>query len=297
MLCLVTSVVSDSVWPHGLHPTRLLCPCDFPSKNIEVGCHFLLKGIFSVQRSNPRQYLHHFESLKIFWKCEAFNSLIGCLCLSVLLQRRTFPLNPSMCTLQCKIIIYHSPWSSELTIQIKLGGSNMLYSTEQTIFSPALLHPQHRIMFISLSDGCGISTGNGDAESKDVGLGIQSSYMNNSTKVCNSLPTILLGQKSFLGDLPPLTWFSHFPLSSSQGRGPTQHFGLLSPHRCCIVSLLAGFGSAWCLLCPLSVGCHNDIRQSREAWQSNGWARWRGGGRTELSHPGFQQGWWRGRWP
>ena len=31
---------------HGLQPTRLLCPCDFPGKNTEAGCHFLLKGIF-----------------------------------------------------------------------------------------------------------------------------------------------------------------------------------------------------------------------------------------------------------
>ena len=80
-------------------------------------------------------------------------------------------------------------------------------------------------------------------------------------------------------------WFSYFPLSSSQrgARGATQHFGLISPHRCYVVSLLAGFGSARCLLGPLTVGCHNDIQQSREAWQSSGWARWRGGGRTELS--------------
>ena len=33
------------VWllaPHGLQPTRLLRPWDFPGKNIGVGCHFLL---------------------------------------------------------------------------------------------------------------------------------------------------------------------------------------------------------------------------------------------------------------
>ena len=27
--------------PHGLQPARLLCPWDFPGKNIGVGCHFL----------------------------------------------------------------------------------------------------------------------------------------------------------------------------------------------------------------------------------------------------------------
>ena len=36
------SVVSDSSRPHGLQPTRLLCPWDFPSKSTGVGCHCLL---------------------------------------------------------------------------------------------------------------------------------------------------------------------------------------------------------------------------------------------------------------
>ena len=42
--CWVTSVVSDSVWPHGLQPTRLLHPWDFPGKSTGVGCHCLLHG-------------------------------------------------------------------------------------------------------------------------------------------------------------------------------------------------------------------------------------------------------------
>ena len=37
------SVVSDSLWSHGLEPTRLLCPWDSPGKNTGVGCHFLLQ--------------------------------------------------------------------------------------------------------------------------------------------------------------------------------------------------------------------------------------------------------------
>ena len=37
------SVVSDSLWPHGLQPTRLLCPRDFPGKRTGVGCHCLLQ--------------------------------------------------------------------------------------------------------------------------------------------------------------------------------------------------------------------------------------------------------------
>ena len=40
------SVVSDSLRTHGLWPARLLCPRDFPGKNIGTGCHFLLQGNF-----------------------------------------------------------------------------------------------------------------------------------------------------------------------------------------------------------------------------------------------------------
>ena len=46
------SVVSDFLRPHGLLPTRLLGPWNFPGKNTGVGCHFLLQGIFPAEGSN-----------------------------------------------------------------------------------------------------------------------------------------------------------------------------------------------------------------------------------------------------
>ena len=36
------SVWTYSLWPHGLQPTRLLHPWDFPGKSTGVGCHCLL---------------------------------------------------------------------------------------------------------------------------------------------------------------------------------------------------------------------------------------------------------------
>ena len=39
------SVVSYFSRPHGLQPTRLLHPWDFPGKNTGVGCHCLLQGL------------------------------------------------------------------------------------------------------------------------------------------------------------------------------------------------------------------------------------------------------------
>ena len=47
------SVMSDSLRPHGLQPTRLLCPWDFLGKDTGVGCHFILQGIFPTQGWNP----------------------------------------------------------------------------------------------------------------------------------------------------------------------------------------------------------------------------------------------------
>ena len=41
------AAMSDSLQPHGLQPTRLLCPWNFPGKNTGVGCHLLLWGNLS----------------------------------------------------------------------------------------------------------------------------------------------------------------------------------------------------------------------------------------------------------
>ena len=63
-VCVSCSAVSDSLWPHGLELTSLLCPWNSPGKNTGVGCHSLLQGILLIQRSNPvllhcRQILYH----------------------------------------------------------------------------------------------------------------------------------------------------------------------------------------------------------------------------------------------
>ena len=47
------SVMSDVKRPHGLQPTRLLCPWDFPGKSTGVGCHCLLwKHIYKLFLKN-----------------------------------------------------------------------------------------------------------------------------------------------------------------------------------------------------------------------------------------------------
>ena len=51
-MCEVSSVVPNSLQPHGLPPTRLLCPRDSPGKNPGVGCRALLQRIFLTQGFN-----------------------------------------------------------------------------------------------------------------------------------------------------------------------------------------------------------------------------------------------------
>ena len=58
------SVISDSLWLHGLQPARLLCPWNSPGKNTGVGSCSLLQVIFPTQGSNPgftrcREILYH----------------------------------------------------------------------------------------------------------------------------------------------------------------------------------------------------------------------------------------------
>ena len=52
LACSVASVMSGSLSPYGLQPTRLLCPWDYPGKNTRVGCHFLLQETFQTQGLN-----------------------------------------------------------------------------------------------------------------------------------------------------------------------------------------------------------------------------------------------------
>ena len=63
--CLVTKLCLTLLQPHGLYPARLLCPWDFPGKNIGVGWHFLLQGIFPTQSLNPRLLHWQVDSLPL----------------------------------------------------------------------------------------------------------------------------------------------------------------------------------------------------------------------------------------
>ena len=50
--CLVLKSCQTLLQSHGLWPSRLFCPWDFPGNNTRMGCHFLLQGIFLTQGLN-----------------------------------------------------------------------------------------------------------------------------------------------------------------------------------------------------------------------------------------------------
>ena len=60
------SVVSDPQQPHGLQPSRFLCPWDFPGKSTGVGCHCLLR----ISLHSPEINLSLLQT-PTFWNCLA----------------------------------------------------------------------------------------------------------------------------------------------------------------------------------------------------------------------------------
>ena len=56
-------VVSHSLWLHELLPSMFLCSWNFPGRNIGVGCHFLLQGIFLILVLNPEPPTRQADSL------------------------------------------------------------------------------------------------------------------------------------------------------------------------------------------------------------------------------------------
>ena len=67
------SFTADSSWPHGLQPTRLLCPWDFPGKRTGAGCHCLLRD--TAQNRLYLLDLCHFFGLPSIWTLLGKSSL------------------------------------------------------------------------------------------------------------------------------------------------------------------------------------------------------------------------------
>ena len=64
------SVVSDPQWPHGLQPTRLLRPWDFPGKSTGVGCHCLLRTCPQICCSLSLSFINYWvKNLVVILEC------------------------------------------------------------------------------------------------------------------------------------------------------------------------------------------------------------------------------------
>ena len=113
VLCLVTSVVSNCLQPHGLLCPWLLCPWDSPGKNTEVGWHFLLQGTFPTQESNPGQV----DSLLYKPPGNTNNTGVGSLSL---LEGNFLTEESNWGLLRCRQILYQLSYPSLLNFTIKL---------------------------------------------------------------------------------------------------------------------------------------------------------------------------------
>ena len=61
--------------PHALQCTRLLCPWNYPDKNIRVGCHSLLQGIFLTQGAHSHVLHWQGDSLPMSHQGSPFDSV------------------------------------------------------------------------------------------------------------------------------------------------------------------------------------------------------------------------------
>ena len=74
------SVMSNSVWPHGLLSTRLLYPWDSPGKNTGVGFHFFLQwdlpNYIVYLKFSKRIDLKHSHQKEKIWPYDVMKVLI-----------------------------------------------------------------------------------------------------------------------------------------------------------------------------------------------------------------------------
>ena len=98
------SVMSDSLWPHGLQPTRLLRPWDFPGKSTGVGCQSPhSKNIVPLRLLWMQQSILTFVAME-----EVYNTKCKCISLLGLLSQN------STDWMLRQILIFLQFWSLEV---------------------------------------------------------------------------------------------------------------------------------------------------------------------------------------
>ena len=81
--CLVTKSCLTLLWPHGLEPTRVLYPWDFPGENAGADCHFLLRihGPVLIHQHRSSSWSHFdLEALMLFPVGSEYPISLGWIC-------------------------------------------------------------------------------------------------------------------------------------------------------------------------------------------------------------------------
>ena len=124
---VLVTVVSDSLWPHGLKPTRLLCPWDSPGKNIGVDCHYLLHD---GMQYNPN--LIQFSSVQSLSRVQLFATPWIAACqssLSITNSRISLKLTSIKSVMPSSHLILHHP----LLFLPPIPPSIRVFSNESTL--------------------------------------------------------------------------------------------------------------------------------------------------------------------
>ena len=62
---------------YGVWPPKFLCSRNSPGKNIDVGCHALLQGIFLTQGSNPHLIMSPALAGRFFTTSATWEATLG----------------------------------------------------------------------------------------------------------------------------------------------------------------------------------------------------------------------------
>ena len=119
-MCSVASVMSNSLQPHRLYLAMLICPLYSPGKNTGVGWHFLLQGIFPIQRLNPPLLHWQASSLPLGPLPVSANSI------------------PSTLSTLCLFMNFSSGYKSYFPTSLKVWYSGLNFVPNKKSWSPNL---------------------------------------------------------------------------------------------------------------------------------------------------------------
>ena len=154
MFVLSHSVMPNSLQPHGLYATRLLCPWNFPGKNTTVSCHFLLQGIFPTQGSNLLWLLHwqvdslplsHLETYWGRWKWKKVK-LLSSVQFSSVAQSCPTLCDPMNCSTPGLHVHHQLPEFTQTHVH-RVGDAIQPSHPLSFPFPPALNPSQHQSLF------------------------------------------------------------------------------------------------------------------------------------------------------